>query len=100
MKDGEACYPHSYFLRRENRQEVVLQGLRPTEHGTFRIFDKPCDKGTVYGEHYLGCVEANYWGTAFELFDSGLDESSLAKLPQNFGRLRRVLVSADLLLLI
>lgn len=92
MKTGDPQYPHFYNLRKEQNTETTLQGVRISEHGNFFMFTQAAEKHTVYGETYIGCVETNYWGTGFEIFDCGLDESSLAKLPKNFGRIRKLLV--------
>ena len=39
----------------------------------------------VYGTDYLGCIEPNYWGTVFDIYDNGIEEKNLSKLPKNFG---------------
>jgi hypothetical protein len=33
-------------------------------------------------------IERNYWGTSFNVFDDGLDESSFSKVPDYIGSLR------------
>ena len=43
-------------------------------------------------ENYIGYIERNYWGTVFELFDYGLDQKFLEKIPQFFGTLKKKIV--------
>jgi hypothetical protein len=49
----------------------------------------------VYGDDYLGCVEPNYWGTIFDIYDLGIDEKGMAKLPKFFGFPRNKIVKPN-----
>ena len=41
----------------------------------------------------MACIEGNYWGTIFEIFDNGLDEKLLPKIPSFFANKRRKIVN-------
>jgi hypothetical protein len=45
-----------------------------------------------YTSDYVGCVERNYWGTSFQVYDSGYPESIIAKFPRYFGLTRKLIV--------
>lgn len=86
-------YPHYYKFKKENSFDSLLHAVRLTPHGKFFIYSKQTDNFTIYDDNYVGCIEPNYWGTAFEIFDNGFDESTMSKLPKYLGAPRRCLVS-------
>ena len=45
-----------------------------------------------HSQTYLGCIERNYWGTSFEIYDYGLDQKTYSKMPNYLGTLRKKLV--------
>lgn len=66
-------YPHTYEMRLDHSDEVVMTALREDEQSPCRIFVR-ATAGVDQSEHcqeYLGAVVPSFWGTQFTLFDSG-----------------------------
>ncbi len=49
-------------------------------------------KAYKYHKDFIGVIERNYWGTYFEIFDYGLEEKHLNKLPPFLGIKRKKIV--------
>jgi len=47
----------------------------------------------IYGQNYVGCIEPNAWGTIFDVYDDGMEESLLSSLPKFFFSPRRKIVN-------
>lgn len=76
--DGD--YPHSYELRLDHSDEVIMRAIREDERGACRIYTKNVlDPGNAseHNEEYLGSVVPNFWGTSFVINDSGTDIEAL-----------------------
>jgi len=75
----DGSYPHTYELRLDHSDAVLLRAIREGETSRCRIFSERFDIGaaTEHVEDYLGSVVPNFWGTSFTLFDSGANVDSL-----------------------
>eukprot|EP00927_Polykrikos_kofoidii_P021199 TRINITY_DN20142_c0_g1_i1.p1 TRINITY_DN20142_c0_g1~~TRINITY_DN20142_c0_g1_i1.p1 ORF type:complete len:626 (+),score=74.75 TRINITY_DN20142_c0_g1_i1:118-1995(+) len=76
-KDG--AYPHTYEMRLDHSNEIMMTALREDEASVCRIFagnSASVDK-SEHSEEFLGSVVSNFWGTLFTLFDSGSDVKTL-----------------------
>jgi len=83
IRSENGDYPHTYEMRLDHSNEVVMRVVRADETSSCRIFgaDVPLERLVEASEHskeYLGCVVPNFWGTCFTLYDSGTDLEALS----------------------
>lgn len=73
----------------------VIYAIRKSENSDF-VLSKLEDDFTKYGPNYLGKIQANFWGTGFDLINYGIDveldegiipEGFLHK-PNNYGKIK------------
>ena len=77
-------YPHLYKITWEDPNHPVIHGIRKSENSEF-ILSKSNDDFTKYGPNYLGILQANFWGTGFDLLDYGVDiELDDGVIPEGF----------------
>lgn len=75
-------YPHLYELRLDHSDELLLTASREDEQSACRLFEHAAAAEPGASEHseaFLGVVLPNFWGTSFELHDSGTDVGALAR---------------------
>mmetsp|Transcript_77250 Transcript_77250/g.179134 ORF Transcript_77250/g.179134 Transcript_77250/m.179134 type:complete len:522 (-) Transcript_77250:99-1664(-) len=74
-------YPHVYELRLDHSDELLLSALREDEQSACRLFEHGAasPETSEHCEAFLGTVTPNFWGTAFELGDSGTDVEALTR---------------------
>lgn len=80
----DGAYPHTYEVRLDHSDELVMVASREDEQSPCRFFaSRPGGVGPAsLSEHcrgYLGCIVPNFWGTTFLLHDSGSDVATLLK---------------------
>lgn len=81
LKDPSGSYPHTYEMRLDHTNEIVMTAIREDEQSACRIFERSA-AGTNRSEHceeFLGAVVPNFWGTLFSLYDSGADLNTLIR---------------------
>ncbi|CAE8590930.1 unnamed protein product, partial [Polarella glacialis] len=68
-------YPHTYELRLDHSDEVLMTAMREDEQSACRIFAQSAasDESSEHSKEFLGAVVPNFWGTLFTLYDSGTD---------------------------
>lgn len=97
-------YPHNYRLVQEGKElaqpgdtepKVLEDGTmktpyhgdlfaqRQSENGEFVISSKQGDY-TIYGQNFVGLLQPNFLGTAFNLYNSGFEEIIAKQLPEKF----------------
>lgn len=64
-------YPCTFQLTSEDPSHPTLYGLREGENSEFLISSDK-DNFTKYGQSHIATVSAGFWGTGFEIFDSGI----------------------------
>mmetsp|Transcript_66093 Transcript_66093/g.186764 ORF Transcript_66093/g.186764 Transcript_66093/m.186764 type:complete len:543 (+) Transcript_66093:342-1970(+) len=81
FRGQDGAYPHTYEMRLDHSDEVVMKAIREDEQSLCRIFAKSADpvSASEHCEEYLGSVVPNFWGTVFTLRDSGTDVDALAR---------------------
>lgn len=80
VRQAEGGYPHTYEMRLDHTDEVLLTALREDEQSACKIFAHNSASSTM-SEHckeFLGAVEPNFWGTLFTLYD-GTDVDALVR---------------------
>ncbi|CAE8602762.1 unnamed protein product, partial [Polarella glacialis] len=72
-------YPHTYELRLDHSDEVLMTAMREDEQSACRIFAQSAasDESSEHSKEFLGAVVPNFWGTLFTLYDSGTDVDAL-----------------------
>eukprot|EP00828_Plagiopyla_frontata_P021363 TRINITY_DN2791_c0_g1_i1.p3 TRINITY_DN2791_c0_g1~~TRINITY_DN2791_c0_g1_i1.p3 ORF type:complete len:102 (+),score=22.10 TRINITY_DN2791_c0_g1_i1:223-528(+) len=74
----EDSYPHKFFLYDHNNQ-LAMKAFQSEIHGPIFFFTKDEQQFYQYSQNYIGCVERNFWGMKFEIYDWGIDEKVLKK---------------------
>ena len=69
-------YPHYYSFTSEVKNFSPLFAIRDGENSDFVISRKEGNYD-IYGKHYVGRIACNFWGTQFEVFDDGVDETQV-----------------------
>ena len=64
-------YPCKYWMECEDPSHPKIYAIRMSENSEF-IITNDKDDYTKYGPHHLATLTANFWGTGFDLLDSGL----------------------------
>ena len=83
-------YPHYYELTLENDESITLFAIRESENSNF-IISTNINDFSKYGPYYLGEIEVNYWGTLFNIYDNGYEDSIYNKIPKLIFKKRRFL---------
>ena len=83
-------YPHYYELTLENDENITLFAIRESENSNF-IISTNINDFSKYGPYYLGEIEVNYWGTLFNIYDNGYEDSIYNKIPKLIFKKRRFL---------
>jgi len=80
IRQAEGGYPHTYEMRMDHTDEIMLTALREDEQSPCRIFAHSTASSTrsEHCEEFLGTVEPNFWGTLFTLYD-GTDVDTLVR---------------------
>jgi hypothetical protein len=94
-EDFKSAFPHHYTLKDEEMLECHLFAKHEESSAEFNIFQASSaytKAGDKYDENYVGALEKNFWGTQFTLWDNGLPQPLLEKLPDGFGSLRKKLL--------
>lgn len=91
----KSAFPHFYAMKDEELTENLLFAKHEEPSSDFHLFlsQKGTQRaGEKYDENYLATLEKNFWGTQFTLWDNGLPQPSLEKLPEGFASGRKKLV--------
>ena len=83
-------YPHLYQMTLDNDPELCLFAIRESENSNF-IFSKNSKNFNKFSEDYLGEVEANFWGTQFDIYDNGYDSQIVNKIGSSVLNERKLL---------
>ena len=72
-------YPHFFQLILDNDPNLQLFAVRETENGNF-LLSKSIDNFNKFSSDYIGEIEANFWGTQFDIYDNGVEKTLFDKL--------------------
>jgi len=78
----DSDYPHLYQLSLENDKELKLFACRESENSNF-LLSADVNDFNKYSVNYIGEIEANFWGTYFNIYNNGYEESIYKYLPKN-----------------
>jgi hypothetical protein len=73
-------YPHYFQMILDNDPNLQLFAVRISENSNF-ILSKNANNFNKFSEDYVGEVEANFWGTQFEIYDNGVDKKLIDNVP-------------------
>jgi len=68
--------------------ETMISAIRQSEYGDFYLFVNDGTNEMIYGSNFIGHIEANAWGTAFDIYNNGIHEKAFKALPKYICDLR------------
>eukprot|EP00340_Litonotus_pictus_P006496 CAMPEP_0170522974 /NCGR_PEP_ID=MMETSP0209-20121228/8359_1 /TAXON_ID=665100 ORGANISM="Litonotus pictus, Strain P1" /NCGR_SAMPLE_ID=MMETSP0209 /ASSEMBLY_ACC=CAM_ASM_000301 /LENGTH=546 /DNA_ID=CAMNT_0010810749 /DNA_START=1 /DNA_END=1638 /DNA_ORIENTATION=+ len=83
-------YPHYFQMVLDNDPDLDLFAVRLSENGNF-LLSRNIENFNKFSEDYVGEVEANFWGTQFDIYDNGVEKSLFDKLNPYVFNERRLL---------
>lgn len=83
-------YPHYFQMILDNDPTLQLFAVRMSENGNF-LLSKNINNFNKFSEDYVGEIEANFWGTQFEIYDNGVEKGILENLPKCIFSERKLL---------
>lgn len=83
-------YPHYYQLKLDNDPDLQMFAVRLNENSNF-ILSRSKANFNKHSEDYIGEIEANFWGTQFDIYDNGSDKALVEKIGTSIVDERRVL---------
>lgn len=86
-------YPHYFKLQDEAEGKTFLFAFQQSAHSEILIFEKEQVQYLRYSEDYIGCVERNFWGTVFQVYDYGYPKEAARVFPKYFGEERKEIVT-------
>lgn len=72
-------YPHHYKIHSDDPTHPLLYAERKSENSNFVIASNP-NKFELHGKYYISQIQANFWGTGFDLLNYGIDYENIPSL--------------------
>ncbi len=83
-------YPHYYQMSLDNDPDTIIFAIRESENSNF-ILSKNKANFSKFSVDYIGEIEANFWGTQFDIYDNGYSKALVDKIGKELLSERRLL---------